>query len=323
MGAFTGAAATYRDAAIRWQMALWDRLKAGLARTRQGLGERLKGLLQGRQWSEDLWDSIEEILYEADLGVDLITALISDLHAEVRRLHPATADEVLVLLGRLLQARLGSVSDPFHLPTSRPQVWMLVGVNGTGKTTTAGKMAKIMRDRGYGVLLGAADTFRAAAIEQLEEWGRRASVDVVRQAIGADAAAVAFDTVRAAVARKADVAIIDTAGRLHNKSQLMQELGKVYRVIGRGLEGAPHQVWLVLDATTGQNGLAQARVFLDVVQVTGIVLTKLDGTAKGGVALAIEDQLGVPIRMVGVGETAEDLMKFDPEQYIGAILGRS
>lgn len=212
-------------------------------------------------------------------------------------------------------------SDPTLLDPQRPSIWLMVGVNGTGKTTTAGKFAYLMKQQGYEVILGAADTFRAAAVEQLQLWGQRAGAEVVSQGTGADSAAVAYDTVQAAIARNRDLAIIDTAGRLHNKSNLMRELEKVVRVIQRERVDAPHQVWLVIDATTGQNGLAQAEVFLKVVRVTGIVLTKLDGTAKGGIALSIKRHLGLPIRFIGVGEKVDDLMPFDAESYVRAILG--
>lgn len=299
----------------------WDRLKQGMSKTRVELGDRLRSLLGGREWTDDLWDSLEEVLYEADLGIDVVNTLLADLRERVRRERARTADDVLALLGEAMVGMLRSSQDPYRLSSDKPTVWLLVGVNGTGKTTTAGKFARQMRQRGYKVLLGAGDTFRAAAVEQLVEWGQRADVEVVRQNPGADPAAVAFDTVKAATARRMDLAIIDTAGRLHNKGHLMEELKKIVRVVQRELPSAPHEVFLVIDATTGQNGLMQAQVFLEAVKVTGIVLTKLDGTAKGGVALAIARQLGVPIRFVGVGEQADDLMPFDPQAYVKAILG--
>ena len=303
---------------------LWERLRGGLARTRQGLGDRIRGVFSGRQWSEDLWDSLEEILYEADLGVETVDHLLESTRGLVRQRRPRIADEVVEMLHQtMVNDLVQSPTDPWQLPPERPAVWMLVGVNGTGKTTTAGKMAAMMRRRGHQVILGAADTFRAAATEQLAVWAERAQVPIISQATGADSAAVAYDTVTAAVARRADLAIIDTAGRLHNKAQLMQELAKVERVVGRALPGAPHEVWLVLDATTGQNGLLQAQTFMKAVTVTGIVLTKLDGTAKGGIALAIARRLKVPLRFVGVGETLDDLMPFDPESYVSAILGEN
>ncbi len=300
---------------------LWERLRGGLTRTRQGLGDRIRGVFAGRQWSDDLWESLEEILYEADLGVDTVNFLLERTRAEVWNQRPRKAEAVVELLKRHMVELVRMNGDPRSLADHRPTVWMVVGVNGTGKTTTVGKMAYQMRERGFKVVLGAADTFRAAAQEQLSVWASRAGVEIIGQGYGADAAAVAFDTIRAASARQADLVIIDTAGRLHNKSQLMQELAKVHRVTGRALAGAPHQVWLVLDATTGQNGLLQAQVFLETVQVTGIVLTKLDGTAKGGVALAIARQLAIPVCWVGVGEGLDDLIPFDPEAYVEAILG--
>jgi fused signal recognition particle receptor len=303
---------------------LWERLRGGLTRTRQGLGDRIRGAFAGRQWSDDLWESLEEILYEADLGVETVQHLLDESRRLARQKKPRMADEVIAMLHQVMLADLVVDRIPGEPPASDGlTIWVLVGVNGTGKTTTAGKMAHMMRQQGHQVILGAADTFRAAATEQLTVWAERAGVAVISQASGADSAAVAYDTVTAAVARHADLAIIDTAGRLHNKSQLMQELTKVHRVIGRALPGAPHEVWLVLDATTGQNGLLQAETFLSAVAITGIILTKLDGTAKGGVALAIARRLGVPIRYIGVGETLEDLMPFDPEAYVSAILGES
>ncbi|WP_028962268.1 signal recognition particle-docking protein FtsY [Sulfobacillus thermosulfidooxidans] len=299
----------------------WNRLKEGMTRTRDSLGGRLRTLFQGRQWDDSLWDQLEEILFEADLGYDTVDYLLTQLREEVRISHPQRADDVMELLRRIMVDLFEKASDPTLLDPQRPSIWLMVGVNGTGKTTTAGKFAYMMKRQGYQVILGAADTFRAAAVEQLQEWGQRAGVDVISQGAGADSAAVAYDTVQAAIARSRDLAIIDTAGRLHNKSNLMQELQKVVRVIRRERPDAPHQIWLVIDATTGQNGLAQAQVFLEAVQVTGIVLTKLDGTAKGGIALSIKRELGVPIRFIGVGEKVEDLMPFDAESYVRAILG--
>lgn len=300
---------------------LWDRFRGGLSRTRQGLGDRIRGVFSGRQWSDELWDELEQVLYEADLGGDTVTYLMEQSRMAVRRQRPRQADEVIEVLRSIMLDLLAEEAEPWNLPSDRPVVWMLVGVNGTGKTTTAGKMAALMRERGNQVMLGAADTFRAAATEQLTVWAERARVPVIGQGNGADSAAVAFDAVTAAKARNCDLAIIDTAGRLHNKGQLMQELSKVHRVIGRAHAGAPHQVWLVIDATTGQNGLAQAQTFVQAVAVTGIIITKLDGTAKGGIGLAIARQLQVPIRWVGMGEQLSDLLPFDRVAYVDGLLG--
>ena len=220
----------------------WERLKQGMTRTRSGFGDRLHSLLHGHLWKEELWDELEEILYSADLGSATTEFLLDALRRQVQLRRPATADEVINLLSALMQDELGGVPGGLTLPEGGPWVWLMVGVNGTGKTTTAGKFAYLLRRQNRSVILGAADTFRAAAAEQLEVWGRRAGSDVIRQAPGADPAAVAFDTVQAAKARHLDLAIIDTAGRLQNKVNLMQELQKVHRVIGRELEGAPHEV---------------------------------------------------------------------------------
>lgn len=302
----------------------FERLRQGMAKTRGELGDKIRTLVGGRQWSDELYDELEEILYEADLGSQAIQLIMDRLRDEVRRRHPELADEVQTLLHDVMVSMLPELDNPYQLPAQGgPFVWMMVGVNGTGKTTTAGKLAERMKAEGYGVILGAADTFRAAASEQLREWGKRAHVDVVHQAEGADPAAVAFDTVRASQARHLDLAIIDTAGRLQNKAHLMQELGKMVRVIGREQPEAPHQVWLVLDATTGQNGLSQARIFQEAVQVSGIILTKLDGTAKGGIAFSIYQELKLPIAFVGVGEKLDDLMVFNADDYVRAILGMS
>ncbi len=292
-----------------------------MSRTRSEIGDRIRTLVSGRQWSDDLYDELEEILYEADLGSQAVIDILERLRGQVRQRRPEHADAVMEMLRAIMVSMLTTLDDPYELPEERPGVWMVVGVNGTGKTTSAAKLAARMKERGHAVILGAADTFRAAAAEQLQQWGQRSNIEVVRQVEGADPAAVAFDTVRAAKARRYDVAVVDTAGRLHNKAHLMQELGKIGRVVGRECPGAPHQVFLVLDATTGQNGLEQARVFLEAVAVTGIILTKLDGTAKGGVAFAIHHALNLPIAFVGVGEGLDDLMLFNPDQYVRAILG--
>ncbi len=299
----------------------WNRLKEGMTRTRDNLGGKLKTLVQGREWDESLWEQLEEILYEADLGLDTVDYLLTQLREEIRINHPQRGDDVMVLLRKIMVNIFPPASDPTLLDPQRPSIWLMVGVNGTGKTTTAGKFAYMMKRQGYQVILGAADTFRAAAVEQLLLWGRLTEVEVVSQGTGADSAAVAYDTLQAAIARNRDLAIIDTAGRLHNKSNLMKELEKIVRVMQRERTDAPHRTWLVIDATTGQNGLAQAEVFLKAVRVTGIVLTKLDGTAKGGIALSIQRQLGLPIRFIGVGEKVDDLMPFDAESYVRAILG--
>jgi fused signal recognition particle receptor len=304
----------------------YDRLKEGLARTREGITEKLGiAALQGRKIDDALLDELEEALILADVGADT-TIMISDRIRDRVRVEGFTEGSDL---GRLLQeeiTRLLAASPSaendriFSIPEDkRPHVIMVVGVNGVGKTTTIGKLAYNYRNAGYKVLIGAADTFRAAANEQLEVWAERAGVDIIGQGQGADPAAVAFDTLQAAVNRGADVVIIDTAGRLHNRTNLMEELKKMSRVMKKILPEAPHEVFLVLDATTGQNAIQQAQEFTRSVELTGLVLTKLDGTAKGGVVIAIANTLALPVRYIGVGERIDDLQPFDIDAFSSAL----
>ncbi len=293
-------------------------LRERLLRTQEALVGRVAKLLGGRALDAALEVRLEELLFTADLGVK--TA--EDLLATVKRDAPG-GDEARVraVLREAIAAKLRRV-EPARAadsPLAKPHVILVLGVNGSGKTTTIGKLAARYRAQGKVVLLGAGDTFRAAAREQLETWGARAGCEVIRGAEGADPAAVAFDTVRAARAREVDVAIIDTAGRLQTKAPLMQELAKIVRVIGRECPGAPHETLLVLDANTGQNALSQAREFTQAAGVSGIVLTKLDGSAKGGVILGLADEFGIPVRYVGVGEAVEDLREFSADEFVDAL----
>jgi fused signal recognition particle receptor len=290
---------------------LFARMRDSLSKSRQALGEQLAtaGFDAG---DEDAWERLEEALIRSDVGVQATAELVRRLEArgEVGRLEEALAEEVEAIFG----------GAPTLALAAQPSVVLVVGVNGTGKTTTIGKLAQKLREHDRSVLVGAADTFRAAAEEQLEIWARRAEADFVGAPRGADPAAVAFDAVEAARARGKDVAIIDTAGRLHTQSNLMAELEKVQRVIAGRIDGAPHETLLVVDATTGQNGLQQARLFRDAVGVTGVALTKLDGSAKGGVAIAIAVELGLPVKLVGVGEGLDDLRPFDAHDYARALV---
>jgi len=301
-------------------MSVLGRLRAGLTRTTQELVSRLDRALGGpdaamqrRSLDLDTADAIEEALLGADVGVDASDRI-------VRMVREAAGRDV-DLRGLVEQAILRILTEADTPPRggAAPRVVLVVGVNGTGKTTTVGKLANLERAQGRTPLICAADTFRAAAVEQLEIWARRAGVDVVRARLGADAAAVVFDAIAAARARRRDPVIVDTAGRLHTRVNLMGELEKIRRVAEREVDGAPHEVLLVLDATVGQNGLVQAREFLQTAGVTGIVLTKLDGTARGGVAVAIAQNLKLPIRYVGVGEGLDDLVPFSPDEYVAAL----
>ncbi|MCB1791707.1 MAG: signal recognition particle-docking protein FtsY [Gammaproteobacteria bacterium] len=300
---------------------LFARLKAGLARTRANLGDALGDLLSGRrQIDDDLLDELETLLLTADVGVEATRRIIDDLTARVRRKELSDPEA----LGAQLRTQLAEIVRRVDRPavesaSGRPLVILMVGINGAGKTTTIGKLARRFRDEGRSVMLAAGDTFRAAAVEQLQTWGERNGIPVIAQATGADAASVIYDALAAATARKADVLIADTAGRLHTKSNLMEELAKIVRVMKKIDPDAPHEVLLVVDAGTGQNALNQALEFHNTVGLTGIALTKLDGTAKGGIIFAIAERLGVPIRFIGVGEGIEDLRPFDADEFVKAL----
>ena len=307
-------------------MGLFDRLVKGLAKTRDTfIGKLRKALFAGRKIDAALLLEVEEILITSDVGVGATDRIIERLKGRVKRDKLEEADVIVDVLKEeitdMLEASPSSHNDKtFYVDTDkRPHVILVIGVNGVGKTTTIGKMAHNYKKAGRTVLIGAADTFRAAANEQLEVWAERAGVDIIQQKQGADPAAVAYDTLSAAKARNTDVVIIDTAGRLHNKTSLMQELEKISRVMKKVKPEAPDDVFLVLDATTGQNALQQAKEFTKVAPLTGIILTKLDGTAKGGAVLAIAEALNIPVRYIGVGEKIDDLQVFDPGAFVEAM----
>jgi len=298
-----------------------DRFRQGLERSRQAMSQGLDGLLAlGRQVDESMLDELEELLLAADLGAETSQEFVRRVRAEAKRAGSLSASDLRTLLRQFLEETLAGAAAPLQLE-ARPSVVLMLGVNGSGKTTSTGKLAAALRQSGKGVLLAAADTFRAAAVEQLEEWGRRSGAEVIRQGTGADPAAVVFDAVKAAMARRIDVLLVDTAGRLHTKSNLMDELAKLKRVISRQLPGAPHESLMVIEAPTGQNGLQQARLFHDAIGLTGLVLTKLDGTAKGGIVVRIWKELGLPIKLIGVGESIEDLQPFDAKIFAAGLAG--
>ena len=300
-----------------------SRLRGRLARSQTGFGSVLLGLLSRDGLDDQGWEEIEDTLVGADIGAAPAAQLVSELRTQVRVGGARGSGEVRALLRQDLIEQVGADLDrSLHVARhgDRPAVVLMVGVNGTGKTSTCGKLARALIGEGHTVLLGAADTFRAAAADQLETWGRRVGAPVVRSdREGADPASVAFDAVRQGIDDRADTVIVDTAGRLHTKTGLMDELGKIKRVIER--QATVDEVLLVLDATTGQNGLRQARVFAEAVDITGIVLTKLDGTAKGGIVVAVQRELGVPVKLVGLGEGPDDLAPFEPATFVDAILG--
>ncbi|MDP9093325.1 MAG: signal recognition particle-docking protein FtsY [Actinomycetota bacterium] len=298
------------------------RLRSRLARSQSGLGRGLLSVLSRENLDEAAWDDVEEALLTADVGVSATADIVGRLRVRTQVLGTRSQGELRALLAdELVTALLPGLDRSLHtVPTAdRPAVVLVVGVNGTGKTTTCGKLARVLVADGRTVLLGAADTFRAAAADQLQTWGERVGAETVRGPEGGDPASVAFDAVKRGSERKVDAVLIDTAGRLHTKVGLMDELGKVKRIVER--QGPVDETLLVLDATTGQNGLTQARVFTEVVDVTGIVLTKLDGTARGGIVISVQRELGVPVKLVGLGEGADDLAPFDPEQFVDALLG--
>lgn len=299
---------------------LLARVKQGLSRTRSSLGEGLSGLLRGKKAiDEDLLEEIEEQLLMADMGVEAVSHVINQLTEQLERKALKDSDALYAALKQELRNLIKPCAVPLKIENNKPYVILMVGVNGAGKTTTIGKLAKRLQNEGHSVMLAAGDTFRAAAVEQLQEWGTRNDVPVIAQHTGADSASVIFDAVSSARARGIDVLIADTAGRLQNKDNLMAELTKVKRVMAKLDEAAPHEVMLVLDAGTGQNALSQAALFNKAVGVTGISLTKLDGTAKGGVIFAIAKQLGMPIRFIGVGEKIDDLRPFDADEFVEAL----
>lgn len=301
---------------------IFERLKTGLAKTREAVVGRMESLLRGNPPIDAaLLEEIEEILLGADVGVKTTQEIMRVLEERRRSGQLADGTAVRRVIRENLRSRLQSFAEVLPAAATAPQVVMVVGVNGVGKTTTIGKLAHRHLQAGRKVVLGAGDTFRAAAAEQLEIWGERVGVEVIRHADGGDPAAVAFDAARAAVARNADILILDTAGRLHTKVNLMEELKKIRRVLAREIPGAPHQTLLVLDAATGQNALSQARLFRDAVEVDGVVLTKLDGTARGGVVVAINTELGLPVCYIGVGEGLDDLRPFDADQFVAALFG--
>jgi fused signal recognition particle receptor len=295
-------------------------LKSGVQKTRAGLVTRLEDMLQGaKQIDADLLDELEFTLISSDIGVRTTEEILDRIRERVDRSLVGDAAELEGLIREHLLEILQASERPMPRVAEPPAVILVVGVNGSGKTTTIGKLAHRVRAEQRGVLLCAADTFRAAAIEQLEIWGQRTGTDVVRQQQGSDPSAVLFDALQSARARKTDYVIVDTAGRLQTKTNLMAELEKMRRTAARVIPGAPHEVLLVMDATTGQNGLEQARKFTETSGVTGIVLTKLDGTAKGGIVIAIARELNIPIRYVGIGEKVDDLLPFDPEKFIASL----
>ena len=319
-------------------MGVWDRLgqslsksREGLARTREGLtktreeflGNLRRLLPANRRITPELYEELESALLAADLGMASVSSLLASVREAVRESGEADGNAVRTVLKNAIAEHLrkADIARPNRPEDVSPAVILMIGINGVGKTTTIGKLAGFYAQRGKRVVLVPADTFRAAAGEQLEQWGRRVEVDVVKPQPGADPAAVAFDGLAAARARKADIVLVDTAGRLHTKSNLMDELRKIKRTLSKAMPGAPHEVWLVLDATVGQNGLTQARQFHEALGVTGVILTKLDGTAKGGIVVAISD-LGLSVRYIGIGEGIKDLEPFDPDAFAEALLGQ-
>jgi fused signal recognition particle receptor len=294
-------------------------LRDGLAKTRKSFSDKVGSLILGNKIDEAFLDELEEALIASDVGVETASFVLKDLKERFKRNELSSPEQVKDRLRQLLFEILSARPSVFSL-TATPSVVLVVGVNGTGKTTTIGKLANRLQSEGKKVMLAAGDTFRAAASEQLSIWGERAGIPVIKHKEGADPSAVVFDAVSAAKARAVDVLIVDTAGRLHTKSNLMEELKKVRRILSRELPGAPHETLLVLDGNTGQNALVQTKMFHEAVGVTGIVLTKLDGTSKGGIIFAVYKELSIPVKFVGIGEAIEDLRNFDAREFVDALL---
>lgn len=297
---------------------LFTRWKDGLSRTSKAAFGQIASILGTSEITDDTWDDLETLLVQADMGIETATSVLDSLKRITRTEGLIRADELLSALRQELRTRLET--PPALDLNHKPSVILVVGVNGSGKTTTIAKLASLYKLQGKEILLGAADTFRAAAMDQLQVWGDRLKVEVIAGAPESDPGAVAFNAVQAGVARSVDIVMIDTAGRLHTRFNLMEELKKVNRVVGKAFTGAPHEVWLVLDATTGQNALQQARSFKEAVHVTGVILSKLDSSARGGMAFAIQRELGLPILFAGLGEKPEDLQPFDPDAFVDGIL---
>jgi fused signal recognition particle receptor len=297
---------------------LFSKWRDGLSRTSKAAFGQIANLLGTSEITEETWDDLEALLIQADLGLETTSSVLDSLRRTTKTEGLTRANELSSALKQDLRSRLAAVSS---LNFDRhPTIILVVGVNGSGKTTTIAKLSSRFHHEGKKIILGAADTFRAAAVDQLQVWGDRLGVEVIAGAPESDPGAVAFNTVQAGVARAMDIVLIDTAGRLHTRFNLMEELKKVYRVVGKAHEGAPHEVWLVLDATTGQNALQQARSFKEAVNVTGVILSKLDSSARGGMAFAIQRELGLPILFAGLGEKPEDLIPFDPDAFVDGIL---
>ena len=305
-------------------MGFFDKLKKGLNKTRENLTQKIEKLVIGyADIDDDFLDELEETLIMADVGVQTTEKLMTAVRRGIKKKEINSPADRKTVLAKEITAILtaGEENDKTRVAADGPTVLLVIGVNGAGKTTTIGKLSAYYKEQGKSVMLAAADTFRAAAIDQLEVWGQRTGAKVIKHEEGSDPAAVAFDAVKAAKARGVDILIVDTAGRLQTKSNLMQELEKINRVIGREIPGAPHETLLVLDATTGQNAISQAELFTKAAPITGVVLTKLDGTAKGGVVIGIKSQLAMPVKWIGVGEGVEDLRPFVAEDFAKALLG--
>jgi fused signal recognition particle receptor len=295
-----------------------NKWKAGLSRTSRSTFGQIASFLGATEVTDDVWDELEATLIQADLGVETTQSIITALKLRVHQAGIIKSNDFRSVLRDELRSRLDT--PPAIQLNHQPTVILVVGVNGSGKTTTIAKLGHLFQSSGKKVLFGAADTFRAAAVDQLEIWAQRSGIPIISGQQGGDSAAVAYDTIVSGVSRKVDVILIDTAGRLHTRYNLMEELKKVYRVTGKALPGAPHAVWLVMDATTGQNALNQARAFKDAVKVTGIILAKLDSSARGGMAFAIQHELGLPILFAGLGEKTDDLQVFNPDAFVDSIL---